>query len=100
MGLDPRPLLLVGTRQFGAVARLEAALGPEERRLRRVQPQPFDVESLAPTPSERAVLALCRHGCPVGRLLGLQHSREDVVRAVYGLLASGLVEDDVPAGPS
>jgi hypothetical protein len=100
MGLDPRPLLLVGTRQFPAAARLEAALGPGERRLRRVQPQPFDVESLVPTPSERAVLALCRQGCPVGRLLGLQHPREEVVRAVYGLLASGLVEDDPASGPA
>jgi hypothetical protein len=93
MGLDARPLLLVGTRQFPAVGRLEAALGREQRRLRRALPPPFEVESLPPTPAERAVLALCTRPCPLGRLLTLPHAREDVVRAVYGLLAGGLLQD-------
>lgn len=93
MGLDARPLLLVGTRQFPAVGRLELALGGEHRRLRRAQPPPFEVESLPPTPAERAVLALCTRDCPLGRLLTLPHAREDVVRAVYGLLVGGLLED-------
>lgn len=93
MGLDARPLLLVGTRQYPAAVRLEVALGGEQRRLRRAQPPPFEVESLAPTPAERAVLALCTRACPLGRLLTLPHAREDVVRAVYGLLVGGLLED-------
>jgi hypothetical protein len=99
MGLDARPLLLVGTRQFPAVARLEAALGAEPRRLRRALPPPFELDSLPPTPAERAVLALCTRACTLGRLLALPHPREDVVRAVYGLLVCGLLEDAEP-GPS
>lgn len=96
MGLDPRPLLLVGTRQFPSVARLEAALGRQERRLARARPAPFEVESLPPTPAERAVLALCARPCPVGRLLTLPHGREDVVRAIFGLRVAGLLEDASP----
>ena len=39
------------------------------------------------------MLALCTRSCPLGRLLTLPHAREDVVRAVYGLLVGGLLED-------
>ncbi len=92
--LDTRMLLLVGMRQFPDVARLEAALGPAARPLRRVSPPPFDVERVPPSPAERAVLALCTRSAPVSHLLSLPHGRPEVVRAIHGLLAGGLLEDD------
>jgi hypothetical protein len=93
IGLDPRPLLLVGTRLFPQAARLESALGKPERWLIRARPAPFDVESLPPTPAERAVLALCASGCQLEQLLlAMPQARDDVVRAIFGLSVAGLLE--------
>lgn len=94
VGLDTRVLLLVGMRQFPDAGRLEAALGHPARQLRRVSPPPFDVERVPPSPAERAVLALCRRSASVLRLLSLPHGRPEVVRAIHGLLASGLLEEE------
>ena len=89
-------LLLLGTRQFPDAERLERALGPPERRLRRVSPAPFDFEAVAPLPVERAVLASCARSVSVGELLILPHPRPRLVRAAYALLVGGLI-DDAPA---
>ncbi len=95
VGLDTGRLLLLGMRQFPDVPRLEAALGEPARRLRRVSPPPFDVESVPPSPAERAVLALCTRSSALARLLSLPHARADLVRAIHGLLAGELLEDDL-----
>ncbi|HSD65337.1 MAG TPA: DUF4388 domain-containing protein, partial [Vicinamibacteria bacterium] len=58
LDLDTDRLLLLGMRQFPDVERLERALGPPERRLRRVSPWPFDYEQVPASPAERAALAL------------------------------------------
>ena len=96
VGLDTRRLLLLGMRQFPDSARLEAALGATTRCLHRAAPPPFDIEQVPPLPPERAVMALCTRSAPVARLLALPHERADVVRAIHGLLAGGLLEDDEP----
>ncbi len=96
VGLDTGRLLLLGMRQFPDLARLELALGDTTRCLRRVAPSPFDIEAVPPSPSERAVMALCTRSAPVARLLALPHGRAYLVRAVCGLLAGGLLEDDEP----
>ena len=89
-------LLLLGTRQFPDAQRLWRSLGPPDRRLRRVSPWPFDYEELSPSPAERAVLALCTRSVSLADLLALPLPRPELVRAVYALLAGGLV-DDAPA---
>ncbi len=93
--LDTGRLLLLGMRQFPDVPRLEAALGDPARRLRRVSPPPFDVEHLPPSPAERAVLALCTRSSALARLLSLPHAHPELVRAIHGLLAGELLEDEL-----
>lgn len=85
-------ILLVGMRQFPDVDRLERALGPADRRFRRVAPPPFDYDQLAPSPPERAVLARCVREARLADLLAMPHPRPQLVRSTYGLLAGGLIE--------
>jgi hypothetical protein len=96
LDLDTHRLLLLGTRQFPDAERLERALGPPERRFRRVSPSPFDFESACPLPAERAVLASCARSVPLAELLALPHPRPQLARAAYALLVGGLI-DDAPA---
>jgi hypothetical protein len=96
LDLNTHRLLLLGTRQFPDAQRLWRSLGPPDRRLRRVSPWPFDYEELPPAPAERAVLALCTRSVSLADLLALPLPRPQLVRAVYALLAGGLV-DDAPA---
>ncbi|HYN01253.1 MAG TPA: DUF4388 domain-containing protein [Vicinamibacteria bacterium] len=96
LDLNTHRLLLLGMRQFPDAQRLWRSLGPPDRRLRRVSPWPFDYEELTPSPAERAVLALCTRSVSLADLLALPLPRPELVRAVYALLAGGLV-DDAPA---
>ena len=96
LDLNTHRLLLLGTRQFPDAERLERSLGAPDRRLRRVSPWPFDYEEVPPSPAERAVLALCTRSVSLADLLALPLPRPQLVRAVYALLAGGLV-DDAPA---
>ena len=96
LDLDTPRLLLLGTRQFPDAERLERAMGAGERRLRRVSPPPFDFESVAPLPAERAVLASCARSVALRELFALPHPRPQVARAAYALLVGGLI-DDAPA---
>ena len=76
--------------------RLERSLGAPERRLRRVSPWPFDYEELPPRrPSARC--SPCARGPSPSRTCWPCPSRaRSSLRAVYALLAGGLV-DDAPA---
>jgi hypothetical protein len=96
LDLNTHRLLLLGTRQFPDAERLERSLGAPERRLRRVPSWPFDYEELEASPGERAVLALCTRSVSVADLLALPLPRPQLARAVYALVAGGLV-DDAPA---
>jgi hypothetical protein len=93
LDLDTRRLLLLGARQFPDAERLEPSLGTSDRRLRRVSPWPFDYEALPPSPAERAVLSLCTRSVSLADALALPLPRPQLLRAVYALLAGGLVED-------
>jgi hypothetical protein len=97
LDLGTHRLLLLGTRQFPDGGRLERSLGAPARRLRRVSPPPFDVESVEPTPVERAVLASCARSVTLADLLVLPHPPSQLARAVYALLVGGLVDDAPPA---
>jgi hypothetical protein len=92
LDLHTSRLLLVGMRQFPDVDRLERALGPPERRFRRVTPLPFDYDQLSPSPPERAVLARCVREATLADLLAMPHPRPQLVRSTYALLAGGLIE--------
>lgn len=106
VSLDTQRLLLLGLRQFPDAQRLERALGPPERRLRRVSPPPFAYGSdPAPLPAERAILAVSSRTVTLAELLALPHARPELVRSAYALVASGLLEDAparaaVAAGPA
>jgi hypothetical protein len=93
LDLNTHRLLLLGTRLFPDAERLERALGPGSRRLRRVAPWPFDYEQVPPSPPERAVLALCARSAALSDIMALPHPRPQLARAAYALLVGGLVED-------
>jgi hypothetical protein len=99
LDLNTNRLLLLGMRQFPDAERLERALGPPDRRFRRIAPPPFDYDRLPPSPPERAVLALCTREVTLADLLALPHRRSRLVRSIYALLAGGLLEGLVPAAP-
>jgi hypothetical protein len=96
LDLNTHRLLLLGTRLFPDAERLERSLGASERRLRRVSPFPFDYETVEASPAERAVLALCTRSVSLAQILALPLPRPQLARAIYALLAGGLV-DDAPA---
>jgi hypothetical protein len=91
--IDTNRLLLLGMRLFADAERLERALGDKGRRLRRVSPPPFDYDQVPAQPAERAALALCSRTTTINDLLALPHPRPQMVRAVYALLAGGVIED-------
>jgi hypothetical protein len=85
-------LLLLGARLFPSPGRLELALGGPGTRLRRVPIRPFAYDELPPSPPERAVLALSARETTLGEALRQPHPRPELIRAIYGLVASGMVE--------
>jgi len=94
-------LLLLGARLFPNPRRLEVALGGPGTRLRRVAIRPFAYDQLPTSSPERAVLALSARETTLGDALSLPHPRDQLLRAVYGLVASGMVEthEAAPAAP-
>jgi hypothetical protein len=85
-------LLLLGARQFPNPGRFEPFLGEPGTRLRRVTPRPFSYDELPSSPPERAVLAACARETTLGDALRLPHPRSQMLRAVYGLVAGGMIE--------
>jgi len=87
-------LLLEGARIFPDVRRLERALGDLGRRVRRNPSPPFDYGGLPESPPELAVLRAASGETHIRDLLDLApYQRLGLVRAVYGLLVAGLLED-------
>ena len=93
LDLNTHRLLLLATRQFPDAERLERSLGTSDRRLRRVSSWPFDYEALPPSPVEHAVLSPCKRSVTLADVLALPLPRPQLVRAVFAVLAGGLVED-------
>ena len=87
-------ILLEGVRIFPDPHRLERALGDTGRRVRRHPSPAFDYGSLPPSPPELAVLRTASSETAIRDLLDLApYPRLGLVRAVYGLLAAGLLEE-------
>ena len=93
LDLNTPRLLLLGARLFPDTERLAERLGDGRKRLRRVVPRPFSYDLVPSSPAERAVLAMCAREAPLDQLLQLPHSRSRVIRAVYALIAGGMLEE-------
>ncbi len=91
LDLSTPRLLLLGARVFPDAERLEAALGGPSVRLRRLPRPVFDYEALPGSPPERAVLAMCARPTTLEEVLRLPHPRPRLLRAVYALVAGGMV---------
>jgi len=85
-------LLVLGARLFPNPRLLEPVLGRPGVRLRRAFPAPFEYDQLPTSPPERAVLALCAREKTLAEVLRLPHPRPQLLRAIYGLVAGGLLE--------
>ncbi len=94
LDLETHRLLLLGSRQFPNVARLERSLRERAGRLRRASAASFDYDALPPSPAERAVLALCTRPRSLEELLELPHLPTEVVRAAFALLVGALLEEE------
>lgn len=92
--LSTHRLLLEGARLFPDVARLEGALGPADRRLRVAPRPPFDYGRMPFTPAEKTVLADASKKMKLAQILERTTPRRPLlVRALYALMAGGILED-------
>jgi hypothetical protein len=101
LALSTDRLLLEGTRIFPDVARLEAALGDTGRPVRRAAQSPFEYASIPGSPAEKMALEKTGAGARIQDLLSLPLPRPQLIRAVFALLAGGLLEvDEAVASPA
>ncbi len=100
LALSTDRLLLEGARIFPDVARLEASLGDTRRRVRRAAQFPFEYASIPGSPAEKLVLDKTGAGASLLEILSLPHPRPQLVRAVFALLAGGLLDAEEPAAPA
>jgi tetratricopeptide (TPR) repeat protein len=91
--LPTRRLLFEGARIYPDAARLETALAPLNRRLSVVVPPAFDISQVPLSPAERQVLADAADGLPLSAMLAHPMPRMTLVKAVYALLAGGILEE-------
>jgi hypothetical protein len=94
LALSTDRLLLEGTRIFPDVARLEASLGDTRRRVRRATQFAFEYASIPGSPAEKLALEKTGAGARIQDLLSLPLPRPQLIRAVFALLAGGLLEVD------
>jgi hypothetical protein len=92
LDLNTPRLLLLGARAFPDTRRLEATLGPPQTRLKRFPQAPFDYAAVPPSAVEEAVLASCARETTLQAALELPYPRPQLLRAVYALLAGGVLE--------
>ncbi|HEY7514513.1 MAG TPA: DUF4388 domain-containing protein [Vicinamibacteria bacterium] len=97
LALSTDRLLLEGARIFPDVTRLEASLGDTRRRVRRAAQFPFEYASIPGSPAEKLVLDKAAGGATIQDLLSLPLPRPQLVRALFALLAGGLLDQEAPA---
>ena len=97
--LSTERLLLEGARTYPDPRRLEQALGDLDRRVQRAENErpAFNYRRVPDSKGEKAVLAALRTPRTIRDLLGLSSPRPALVRAVYALLVSGLLEEAAEA---
>jgi tetratricopeptide (TPR) repeat protein len=98
LDLSTHRLLLEGIRVFPDEARLLAALGDRRRKLRSARRPPFDYGRVPLSMVERTVLDEATRGARIADILAGPTPKPRIARALYALLASGIVEDaEAPA---
>lgn len=93
LDLSTHRLLLEGARIYPDAVRIEKALGPLDRRLRVAPRAPFDTGKVSLSPAEKAVLKDAAAELPISAILARPEPRSLLVRAVYALLAGGILEE-------
>ena len=93
LDLSTHRLLLEGVRVFPEEARLVEALGDRRRKLRTARQPPFDYSRVPLSMVERTVLDEAARGARIADLLAGPSPHPRLARALYALVASGLLED-------
>ena len=93
LDLSTHRLLLEGIRVFPDEARLLDALGDRRRKLRAARQPPFDYSRVPLSMVERTVLDEAARGARIADILAGPSPRPRLARALYALVASGLLED-------
>lgn len=91
--LSTHRLLLEGARICPDVARLEKALGRPGRRLRVSTHPAFDYSRVSLSPVEKGVLNDAADELRISEILARPQPRALLVRALYALLAGGILEE-------
>ena len=93
LDLSTHRLLMEGARIYPDTDRLENALGNLRRRLRVATRAPFDYSAMRFSPAETRVLEAAADGMRIAEMLEGAMPRPLLVRAVYSLLAGGILEE-------
>jgi len=93
LDLSTHRLLLEGIRVYPDEARLLEALGDRRRKLRAARQAPFDYSRVPLSMVERTVLDEAGRGVRIADILAGSTPKPRLARALYALIASGLVED-------
>ena len=93
LDLSTHRLLLEGIRVYPDEARLLEALGDRRRKLRAARQAPFDYSRVPLSMVERTVLDEAGRGVRIADILAGPTPKPRLARALYALIASGLVED-------
>jgi tetratricopeptide (TPR) repeat protein len=93
LDLSTHRLLLEGIRVFPDEPRLVEALGDRRRKLRAARQAPFDYSRVPLSMTERTVFDEASRGARVADILAGPTPRPRLGRALYALVASGLLED-------
>lgn len=93
LDLSTHRLLLEGIRVYPDEARLLEALGDRRRKLRAARQAPFDYSRVPLSMVERTVLDEAARGVRIADILAGPTPKPRLARALYALIASGLVED-------
>ena len=94
LDLSTHRLLLEGIRAFPDEERLLAALGEGRGKVRLARPPPFDYRRVPLSDVERRVLEAAAPGARAEDILSMAPRGPGVGRALYALLASGILEDE------
>ena len=93
LDLSTHRLLLEGIRVYPDEARLLEALGDRRRKLRTARQPPFDYSRVPLSMVERTILDEAARGARIADILAGPSPRPRLARALYALLASGIIED-------
>ncbi len=93
LGLSIYRIQLEGVRRMNNMGLILKGLPSFDQRVRRSERPPFSVEESDLEPVEKQILGAAEDGADLDHILGMvDEKRQNVLRAVYGLLTSGILE--------